>query len=57
MHASSSAQWAGQIGDGLMSEAELDAAVAECEKIASDPSAAVITFTVTQTFGRKPAVN
>ena len=45
------------IGDGLMSEAELDAAVAECEKIASDPSAAVITFTVTQTFGRKPLVN
>jgi hypothetical protein len=40
-----------------MSEGELDAAVAECEKIASDPSAAVITFTVTQTFGRKPVVN
>ena len=45
------------IGDGLMNEAELDVAVAECETIAADPSAVVITFTVTQAFGRKPMVN
>ena len=45
------------IGDGLMNEAELDLAVAECEAIAGDPSAAAITFTVTQAVGRKPMVN
>lgn len=42
------------VGDGLMSEQELDASVAQCEKIAADPDTIVISFIVTQVFGRKP---
>jgi SAM-dependent methyltransferase len=39
---------------GLLSEAELDAAVAECERVAADPETVVITLVVTQAWGRKP---
>jgi SAM-dependent methyltransferase len=39
---------------GLLSEAELDAAVAECERMAADPETIMITLFVTQVWGRKP---
>ncbi len=45
-----------RILDGeLMSEPELDEAIADCEKIARDPETFVVTFIVTQVWGRKPA--
>ncbi len=39
---------------GLLSESELDATIAECEQIASDPETMVLSFIVTQVWGRKP---
>jgi ubiquinone/menaquinone biosynthesis C-methylase UbiE len=42
------------LGEGLVGEAELDAAVAACERIASDPEQMCVTFVVTQVCGRKP---
>jgi len=39
---------------GLMSAIELDAAIAECEKVARDPQTTGVTFVVTQVWGRKP---
>ncbi len=39
---------------GLLSEKELDAAVAECERVAADPQTMVISMVVTQVWGRKP---
>lgn len=42
------------LDDRLMTEGELDAAVAECERIASDPHSLVTSFLVTQVWGRKP---
>jgi SAM-dependent methyltransferase len=42
------------LGEGLIGEAELDAAIAACERIASDPERTCITFVVTQVRGRKP---
>jgi SAM-dependent methyltransferase len=39
---------------GLLSEPELDAAIAECERAAADPQTMVITFVVTQVWGQKP---
>jgi len=46
----------GRIVDGgLMSPAELDAAMAECERIAVDPETCGLTFTVVQAWGRAPA--
>jgi ubiquinone/menaquinone biosynthesis C-methylase UbiE len=40
---------------GLLNEAELDEAIATCERIAQDPDAFVVSFVVTQVWGRKPA--
>lgn len=40
---------------GLMSEAELDATMAACARIADDPETSMITFIVTQVWGRVPA--
>jgi SAM-dependent methyltransferase len=46
----------GRILDGgLLSEAELDAAVVECERMAADPETVMITLAVTQVWGRKPS--
>ena len=42
------------LGEGLVGEAELDAAIAACERIASDPEQTCLTFVVTQVCGRKP---
>jgi hypothetical protein len=39
---------------GLLSEAELDEALAECEQVAQDPERFALTFVVTQVWGRKP---
>jgi ubiquinone/menaquinone biosynthesis C-methylase UbiE len=38
----------------LLTEAELDASIAACEQIASDPETSVLTPIVTQVWGRKP---
>jgi SAM-dependent methyltransferase len=38
---------------GLLSETELDHVIAECEQVASDPESIVISFVVTQVWGRK----
>lgn len=40
---------------GLLAAQELDAAIAECERIAADPGTAGLSFVVTQVWGRKPA--
>lgn len=42
------------LGAGLMSEAALDAALAEMEQFINDPTTYEISFTVTQVWGRKP---
>jgi SAM-dependent methyltransferase len=42
------------LDSGLLSESELDAAVAECERVAADPQTIVISMVVTQVWGRKP---
>ncbi len=39
----------------LLTAAQLDEAVAACEEIASDPETFVMSFIVTQVWGRKPA--
>jgi SAM-dependent methyltransferase len=41
--------------DGIMSAAELDAAVAECEEQARDEATFGTSFVLVQTWGRKPA--
>ncbi len=38
----------------LLTEAELDAAMAACEEIATDVNTFIMTFIVTQIWGRKP---
>ncbi|MDE3091135.1 MAG: methyltransferase domain-containing protein [Chloroflexota bacterium] len=38
---------------GILGESELDNALAECEQIAGDPEAIVLSFVVTQVWGRK----
>jgi hypothetical protein len=38
---------------GLLTEAELDEAVNECERIAGDPETVVMSFIVTQVWGRR----
>jgi len=40
---------------GILSEAALDRAIAECEQIASDPETIIMSFIVTQVWGRKPS--
>ena len=40
---------------GRVNEAQLDRAIAECERIAADPRSMMMTFIVTQAWGRKPA--
>ncbi len=40
---------------GLLTEAQLEEALAACEKIASNPETFVMSFIVTQVWGRKPA--
>jgi hypothetical protein len=44
------------LSEVLIGEAELDAAIAACERIASDRERICITFVVTQVCGRKPLV-
>lgn len=39
---------------GLLAEAELDDLLAECERIVDDPDTFVLSFVVTQAWGRKP---
>ncbi len=39
---------------GMLSESELDNAVAECEQIAADPETVVLSFAMIQVWGRKP---
>lgn len=39
---------------GLMSEADLDEAVAACDRLAEDPETFVVSFLVLQVWGRKP---
>lgn len=39
---------------GRVNEAQLDRTIAECERIASDPTSMMMTFIVTQVWGRKP---
>ena len=41
------------VDGGILSEAELDSALAACEQIASDPETVVMSFIVTQVWGRK----
>lgn len=38
---------------GILSESELDNSIAECEQIADDPETIVLSFIVTQVWGRK----
>ncbi len=38
---------------GILSESELDSALAECEQVADDPETIVLSFVVTQVWGRK----
>jgi hypothetical protein len=38
---------------GILSEVELDSAIAACEQIASDSGTVVMSFIVTQVWGRK----
>jgi hypothetical protein len=45
----------GRILDGgLLGEAELDACVAACERLAADPESVMVSFLVTQVWGRRP---
>ena len=39
---------------GILSEIELDRSIAECEQLADDPETIVLSFIVTQVWGRKP---
>jgi ubiquinone/menaquinone biosynthesis C-methylase UbiE len=41
------------LGAALLAEAELDASMAACERLASDPETSALTFIVTQVWGRK----
>jgi hypothetical protein len=41
----------------ILSEAELDNAIAACEQIASDPEMVVMSFIVTQEWGGRPATD
>jgi SAM-dependent methyltransferase len=41
------------VAGGILSETELDQAIAECEQVASDPTTIVMSFIVTQVWGRK----
>jgi hypothetical protein len=41
---------------GLMGKSELDEAIAECERVASNPQTTGTTFVVMQLRGRKPGV-
>ncbi|SEE44048.1 Methyltransferase domain-containing protein [Rhizobiales bacterium GAS188] len=43
------------VAGGLMSEDELDLAIAECERLCGDAATSGTSFVVTQVFGRKPA--
>jgi hypothetical protein len=38
---------------GLLTEADLDAAIAECEEVVRKPDTSALTFIVTQVWGRK----
>ncbi len=38
-----------------ISEEELDTAIADCERVVADPGRVVVTFTILQVWGRKPA--
>lgn len=38
---------------GLLSESELDNTIAECEQVAADPETIVVSFVVTQVWGRR----
>jgi hypothetical protein len=38
---------------GILSELELDHFIAECEQLADDPETIVLSFIVTQVWGRK----
>jgi SAM-dependent methyltransferase len=44
------------VGAGLMTGTELDATIAEMERLIADPETYEISFTVTQVWGRKPKV-
>lgn len=41
------------VDGGILSESELDNAIAECEQIAGDPETIIVSFVVTQVWGRK----
>lgn len=41
------------VDGGILSESELDQAITECEQVASDPATIVMSFVVTQVWGRK----
>jgi hypothetical protein len=43
------------VDGGLLTEVELDEALAVCEEIAKNPDTFVMSFIVTQVWGRKPA--
>lgn len=45
------------VGAGILSESALDEAMVECEQIAGDPNTTVMSFIVTQVWGRKAAAN
>jgi ubiquinone/menaquinone biosynthesis C-methylase UbiE len=42
------------LDSALLSEIDLDTAIAGCERVAADPNTFVLTFIVTQVWGRKP---
>jgi hypothetical protein len=42
------------LGRGLMTEDQLDAAVADCDHAADDPDSVWTTFTLVQAWGRRP---
>jgi SAM-dependent methyltransferase len=42
------------VGGGLLSEAELEEALADCEQVVQDPDRFALTFLVSQVWGRKP---
>jgi hypothetical protein len=39
---------------GLLTTSELDQAMSDCETLAQDSQTVVLSFTVTQVWGRKP---
>jgi hypothetical protein len=43
------------VDGGLLTEVELDEALAVCEEIAKNPGTFVMSFIITQVWGRKPA--